>query len=391
MKRYRHTALIVLAFLMMAAFGFITNIKGVVLPSIREYFSVSYGQLGLMLFIASLGFTIATFLGGLAGDKYGQKKVLMTGFFILGTAMALMPLVESFYLFVFIMFLSNLGMGTIEIGVNSLGARIFLKNTAIMMNLLHLFYGLGATVGPKYTGWMLVNNFKWQSAYFYTIILLAAIFIYLTFSSFPEKESTVNNIKIPFREMIRDSKIWLFAAVLGFAVVLEMGIGNWLVNFLQEVRQLNENSSSFYLSFFFITFTIGRLVGGYLAEKLGYVRIILYFAVISILLFISGLVVKDHGIILFSLIGFFASIMYPTMMVIIMKEYKENTSGAMGFIVTTAILINMIFNWIIGKSTDIFGVFYGFASIAIYAALIIVFLLLLRSRLEYLREKQEAP
>ncbi|MFP4016204.1 MAG: MFS transporter [Halanaerobiales bacterium] len=389
MKRYRHTALIVLAFLMMAAFGFITNIKGVVLPSIREYFSVSYGQLGLMLFIASLGFTIATFLGGLAGDKYGQKKVLMTGFFILGTAMALMPLVESFYLFVFIMFLSNLGMGTIEIGVNSLGARIFLKNTAVMMNLLHLFYGLGATVGPKYTGWMLVNNFKWQSAYFYTIILLAAIFIYLTFSSFPEKESTVNNIKIPFREMIRDSKIWLFAAVLGFAVVLEMGIGNWLVNFLQEIRQLNENSSSFYLSFFFITFTIGRLVGGYLAEKLGYVRIILYFAVISILLFISGLVVNDHGIILFSLIGFFASIMYPTMMVIIMKEYKENTSGAMGFIVTAAILINMIFNWVIGKSTDIFGVFYGFASIAIYAALIIVFLQLLRSRLEYLREKQE--
>lgn len=384
----KNTALIILAFLMMATFGFITNIKGVVLPSIKDYFSVTYGQIGLMLFLASLGFTFGTFLGGLAGDKYGQKKVLLVGFLLLGLGMGLMPLAESFYFLVIIMFLNNIGMGTIEIGVNSLGAKIFLKNTAVMMNLLHLFYGVGATIGPKYTGLMLANNFKWQNTYFYTLALVAVIFIYLLFSNFPEQKNTDKNIKIPIKVMARDSKIWLFAAVLGFAVVLELGIGNWLVNFLQEVRHLDENSSSFYLSFFFITFTIGRLVGGYLAEKMGYVKIILYFSIASILLFLTGLIIEGWGIILFSLIGFFASIMYPTMMVIIMKEYKENTSGAMGFIVTTAILINMIFNWLIGKSTDFFGVFYGFSSILIYTTLIIFFLLLLEKKLTYLQDTQ---
>ncbi len=385
----KNTALIILAFLMMATFGFITNIKGVVLPSIKNYFSVTYGQIGLMLFLASLGFTFGTFLGGLAGDKYGQKKVLLVGFLLLGLGMGLMPLAESFYFLVIIMFLNNIGMGTIEIGVNSLGAKIFLKNTAVMMNLLHLFYGVGATIGPKYTGLMLANNFKWQNTYFYTLTLVAVIFIYLLFSNFPEQENTNKNLKIPIKVMAGDSKIWLFAAVLGFAVILELGIGNWLVNFLQEVRHLNENSSSFYLSFFFITFTIGRLVGGYLAEKIGYVKIILYFSITSIILFLAGLIIEGWGIILFSLIGFFASIMYPTMMVIIMKEYKENTSGAMGFIVTTAILINMIFNWLIGKSTDLFGVFYGFASIAIYTSLIIFFLLLLEKKLTYLQDTQK--
>jgi len=387
-KMKKNVALIILAFLMMATFGFITNIKGVVLPSIKDYFSITYGQIGLMLFIASLGFTLATFLGGLAGDKYGQKKVLLVGFLLLGLGMALMPLAESFYFLVMIMFINNIGMGTIEIGVNSLGAKIFLKNTAVMMNLLHLFYGVGATIGPKYTGWLLANNFKWQNTYFYTLALIATIFIYLLFSNFPEQENTNRNLKIPIKVMARDNKIWLFSAVLGFIVVLEMGIGNWLVNFLQEVRYLDENSSSYYLSFFFITFTFGRLVGGYLAEKIGYVKIILYFAIISITLFLSGLIIEGWGIIFFSLIGFFSSTMYPTMMVIIMKEYRENTSGAMGFIVTTAILINMVFTWLIGKSTDLFGVFYGFASIAIYTSFIILFILLLEKKLTYLQDTQ---
>ena len=153
---------------------------------------------------------------------------------------------------------------------------------------------------------------------------------------------------------------------------------------------MNENSSSFYLSFFFITFTIGRLTGGYLAEKIGYVKIILYNTVASMILFGTGLLIGNGGAIFFSFVGFFISIMYPTLMVIIMKEFTENTGSVMGFIITFAVVINMISNWLIGKSNDLFGVYYGFASVIIYAILIITFLLALEKKLTYLNREESS-
>ena len=54
MKRnfeYKH--LIVLVFLCMAIFGFIENMKGTLIPSIRQQFGVDYSAIGLMLFISS--------------------------------------------------------------------------------------------------------------------------------------------------------------------------------------------------------------------------------------------------------------------------------------------------------------------------------------------------
>lgn len=41
-----------------------------------------------------------------------------------------------FFLFAFIM---NMGMGSVEIGINAIAALVFIMNQAIMMNLLHFF------------------------------------------------------------------------------------------------------------------------------------------------------------------------------------------------------------------------------------------------------------
>ncbi len=68
--------LVAVAFASMAVFGFVENIKGTVTPSIQDAYQVSYASIGLMLFISSFGYLAATFAGGIAGDRYGQKWVI---------------------------------------------------------------------------------------------------------------------------------------------------------------------------------------------------------------------------------------------------------------------------------------------------------------------------
>ena len=48
----------------------------------------------------------------------------------------------------------------------------------------------------------------------------------------------------------------------------------------------------------------------------------------------------------------------------------------MSFVITMSALINMIFNWIIGKVNDLYGVYTGFLSFILYFIVTIVFFVL---------------
>lgn len=384
-------SLVVLAFTIMALLGFLMNLKGALIPSIKNDFNINYSNIGLMFFIGDIGFMLANLLGGIAAEKFGIKKILYLGFLAIISAIIGINFIGSFSGLVLFMTILLTGMGLFEIGLNSLGAKIFTTNTAVMMSLLHFFYGIGSSVSPKYAGSLLIRGFSWEKVYLFSLFLVGLVFIFLVLSSFPPNETTVKSDSLSIYEVVGDKKVWLFVASLGFCIVSELVISNWLINFLQEIHGLDINSASIYLTLFFITFTIGRISGGFLAERLGYVNIIIYFTAITACLISGGLILGGKWIILFSFTGFFISIMYPTIMTIITKEFKNNTTTIMGFIIASASALNMTVNWIIGKTSDNLGVFKGFASILIYIGLGFISLLLLKHNITFDKiEKEDA-
>lgn len=382
-SKRRNIQIIILAYLIMAVFGFFMNLKGPVIPSVRMGFNVNYSSIGFMILMTDVGYMIATFFGGIAAEKFGIKSILIFGFIVVILSALSMKFINAFSLYVIIMFFITLGMGCFEIGLNSLGARVFITNAAVMMNLMHLFYGVGSTISPKYAGWLLAEGISWRSVYLYSLAILLIVLVFLLVTPFPEKKEEHINSKIPFKKIVSDKKLWLFSGVLGFCIVSEIAVGNWLINFLQVIHKMNENESSMYLSFFFIAFTIGRLVGGFIVEKTGYVKALIYFTISYILFFSGGLFLGGKWTILFSLTGFSVSIMYPTIITIIMKEFKEDTTVIMGFIITASGLFNMISSWLIGKTSDLFGVYIGFASILLYISLQIILLFILKRVVKY--------
>lgn len=387
-KKYKF--LIVLVFLCMAVFGFIENFKGTLIPSIRSQFGVDYGAIGIMLLVSSFGYIFATLIGGLVADRLGKKSILMFGYILLIAAAALFYTANSFTMTVVLMLLISTGFGCMEVGVNSLGAQIFLVNSAVMMNLTHLFYGLGSTVSPKYVGTVLARNLPWNYAYAFSLVILVPSLIYLAFLRFPQTSEEDKNGKLPITQLVRNKKIWLLVGTLGFCTVAELGTANWLVNFLQEARGMSVDSSSLYMTFFFAFFMLGRLLGGMIAERLGYTKTILYFTIAGIVLIASGMLLNNRFVFLFSCVGFFVSIYFPTIMSIIMKEFRYGTSSIMGFVIAANAGINMVFNWIIGKTNDLISVSFGYLSIAIYMVLIIAFIIPLERSLTFNKNRNEA-
>src|SRR4030095_7935797 len=114
-----------------------------------------------------------------AGDRFGQKRVLAAGYGLILAAGIGMWFANSFDLTCVLMLLLNAGFGSLEVGVNSLGARIFVRNAALMMNLTHFFYGVGSMAGPEYAARMLLAGHPWGEVYAFATGVAVIVFVLL--------------------------------------------------------------------------------------------------------------------------------------------------------------------------------------------------------------------
>lgn len=271
----KHKLLFIFAFSAMLMMGYIDGLRGPLIPGIRQSFGINYSSVGAIFFIAGLGFLIATFFGGMICDKTGQKSVELFGFLCTISAIVGIFLSPVFGVFLFMMGFLNIGLGSIEIGVNSLISGIEVKNQAVVMNLLHFFYGVGASAGPRYSGQLINAGIGWRSTYLFSLSVIVSLFIYVICIKFPERPIHGREQALPVSVILRDKRVLLFGLTLGIYVSCELGVSNWLVNYLTVVYKMNELKSSNYLSLFFILFTAGRLIGGFIAERIGYFNSVL--------------------------------------------------------------------------------------------------------------------
>lgn len=382
MKIKNRYLMIAVTYSIMLIFGFVENLKGMAVPAMRSEFNVDFSAIGTMVFCGSLGYLIACFVGGALSEILGHKKVLLLGygFTIIPTFLiAYSPNIWGVSFFMFLMFC---GMGLFEVSGNILGGDVFTKNTAVMLNFMHLFYGLGSIIGPKFAGIMLTSGFTWKQYYMFGSAIVAVFFLFTLFVEFPPKAVQEEHHKVSVKNILADKSVWLLGIALGFAVTLELGTSNWFVNYLSSEYRMNENQTSYYMSLFYVTFVFGRLFGGFIAEKIGYIKCIVYFTIISTILYSLALILREKGAFLISMAGFFVAIIFPTAMAVVIKEYKKVTGAVMGFVITMSAVINMVFNWIIGKTNDVYGVYYGFISFILYAFLTIVFFILFAKALK---------
>lgn len=224
------------------------------------------------------------------------------------------------------------------------------------------------------------RGYSWKIIYLTSIILGIGFLAIILFTKFPETSTGAEGSKISVKEIIGSSKVWLISIILGLFVLMEKGVSNWLVNYLQVSRSMDVVSSTSYLTWFFITFTVGRLIFGVLADKIGYIKTLLLFTTGATILIFAGIIGQSFTV-LFSFVGLFISIMVPTVMALIMKEFTSGVGAIMGFSYTVSGTFNMVGHWIIGSINDNLGLGFGLSSIGICGILAFILLIALRKQL----------
>lgn len=354
-------------------FGFSENIKGPAIPRIQFDFMLNEAQVGTLLSLNSLGYLLACSFTAYLTRKLGIRLVTISAFVVMALSGVLMYISHQYGWFAASYFLMYIGNGMLEIGLAILGARIFIKNTGMMMNLAHGFYGLSSIVAPLIaTGLMKVTindyTLDWRGMYLVMLSLSLIPVVIALLTRFPEQEESVTE-RISFRLLLRDPVLWLTVLILTFGVVSELAVGGWLVNFLEKAYGWETVSASGMLSMFFLCFTIARLFLGLLTDKLGYTLSLIIFSLMSALCTFGALAGGEGVAFLFAASGIGIAMIYPTVMAFIAKRYPNESDTVITVTVTLMGIGSVIGNYVIGGVIELTKRMYADAEIGLLRGL----------------------
>jgi fucose permease len=346
-------------------------------------------------------------IAGIFLGRFGIKPSFLFGFSALCAGLFSLFFMPGFFLTAAALFAVFAGFGFFEVGINALATRLFITKAALLMNLLHSFYGIGAMIGPKAAG-LIANNtrFGWRYVYLFSLPLALAFFIPTIFARFPEESHGTDSAaarsstgageapslegpRKSFFDALKSPMVWLMSIALGLAVVVEMSTSNWGAMYFNDIYKINPNTDgAAFLSAFFLLFTVSRLVCGLFVEKIGYMRTILIAAFIVLAIFIAGFLLGEKGIYLLPSLGFFIAQFWPTLMAVAIVSFGRDAPVFSSAMIAIGGLLNAGVQFIIGLTNKIDPA-WGYRSTVVYTMLLIIVLVLLYRRLKEQRTENK--
>jgi fucose permease len=369
------------AFLAFFVFGFTDNLKGPTLPAVLRDLSFSYTQGGTIFMAAYMGFLVATLLTGFMSDLAGKRIVIFTAGVSLLLGITCYSVFSSFWALTAAMGLVGFGFGSIEVGGCTIVVDLHSKKRGLYLNLLSFFHGSGSLLAPLFAGVILNTGLSWRAVYRFDLILVVLLplhFLFVRHTYHRSGGKPYNLRKVGKAAFKGDMVVYYFLMV--FYVAAELGTAAWLVTFLQTAKGQTVMKSSVFFSLFYACITSGKLIGGMLVDRVGYLRIMIYASIAAIGCVAMGIFASPILAFFLPLTGFFYSIMYPTITAEVSKLHSENRGTILGILFTFAGLGGMLGPWLIGAVSDWMGITWGFSMLLLFCAGMLLALMILKSR-----------
>ncbi len=357
-------------------FGFVDNLKGATLSTLLVDLDFSYAQGGSILFGAYLGFFIATLAAGVLADSVGSRKILILAGGLISVGVLAFAGASTFWLLFGAMVVVGLGMGCIEVSGNGLIIQLHPLNRGRYLNLLTTFHGIGALLVPLYAGWLLNGGVSWRQVFQFSLplaVLLTAVFVLTPvpakIAATPAEASGFDWQAIGKLGFTRQM-IWFYTAI-AFYVGAELGIGAWIVEFLQRSKGFSLTGATGFLSLFFGMIMVGRIVGSLVVERLGYLHSVLGAAGAGLICVLIGIFGPPSLVIFVPICGLFFSIIFPTITAVVSEVNPAKTNTILGMLFAAGGAGGALGPWAIGVVSNSLGIQLGFALVAVYCLLVI--------------------
>jgi len=374
--------------------GFLTCLNDILIPHLKGIFSLNYGQALLVQF----AFFSSYFIFALPS---GKLVVMAAGALLFLPAATL----ASFPLFLSALVILAAGITALQVSANPYVTNLGPQATAASrLNLAQAFNSFGTTIAPFFGGALILGaiqaspekirsfsaamlqTYRAQQASSVRLPYLGIALMLLVLAV------AIALIKLPTTDFTRDFRpgelqtsvtgsIWshpyLLMAALGIFVYVgaEVSIGSFLINYLglPQVLSLSEKSAAHYVSFYWGGAMVGRFIGSWVLRYISTGKALAGAALIACCLVVTTMLTGGNvAMVSVIAIGFFNSIMFPSIFTLGLAGLGELTSKGSSLMVQ-AIVGGAILPLAEGHLADRVGVQHAFIIPAVCYVYIAIF------------------
>lgn len=342
-------------------FGIVMAVLGTLfgLPEMRSRLQMTLAQQGNLLLLLYLGILLATLVAGPVIDAIGNKVILVASSALVAAGMAGFTLAHSFDGAAIPAILLGLGGGGLNTSTNVLISDLYGDRRGPMLNMLGIFYGIGALCIPLLAA-AITGHIPIGPQLLFCAGLAAACALLFLAMQFPVASAAQT---FSWREALQVAR-YPGVLVLGFLLFCQSGneasIAGWTSTFVGATG-LREQTATFILAGYWAALMVGRLLAARLLKSVGKQRYILASGVgalvgASILLTNPSQDMLVAGVVI---VGLAYAGIFPTALAIAGDAYRKMAGTVFGLLFAIALLGGMSFPWAVGQISQAFGVRLG--------------------------------
>lgn len=361
------TSLTLLFFMM----GFITCLNDILVPYLKAVFNLDYAQAALVqfCFFAAYGLTSIPFSKLI--ERVGYQTGMVTGFALAALGCLLFypaVLLHTYPLFLGALFVLASGIVLLQVAANPCVSMIGSQATASSrLTMVQAFNSFGTFIAPFFGAYFILSALaKSNSAsgvvYPYLMIALVLSMIAIVLNRMnlagldTEKADTSVWGDVLKEKGLRRGMIGIFAYVGA-----EVAIGSFLVNYVMSLTEMPETQAASIVALYWAGAMLGRFIGIFSLKTYAPARVLCVHAILSIALVILSM--NTSGILaVYSmvLVGFFNSIMFPTIFTLSIKNLKAGQEKKGSGLLATAIVGGALVPLLTGLLADRIGLQHAF-------------------------------
>lgn len=344
---------------------------GVMLPSlvrqVEGRFAVDDAAFGIAFLAGALAYATSSFAGGYLTERIGRRVVLgvaalviVSGLVLEGTATTWWPAFWAGNVLV------GLGSGSIDGGMNGLVLALTTGGRGRALNLLHLFFSIGALLSPLLIGQLVSGGLEWQQVIVGTAGAALAIMVAIWIVPMPTglrhpgtaaaaAKSSRGDVG---RRRIGRRPLALLGVAIACYVAAEVGVSNWLVRFLDRA---DLDTATFALSVFWAGLALGRVVASRIADRISHARLTAVASMVAGIAIVVAVASPsiELSIAAFAVTGFAFGPVFPMIIAIGGDLYPDRVATTAGTLTAVAILGATFYPPLVGLMSASVGIGAG--------------------------------
>lgn len=342
-----------------------------ILGEIGLEYNLNNTQLGLVNSIFFLTYTIAQIPAGAFSDKFGRKKLLVTGFIIYGILTGVSGLMAGFTGFLVARALAGLSSATYFGPQFALSSEaIPEKNRTVGSAIINSGSGLGIAFGFILSSTLVLENGMSWSVPFYIFGVLTVLVGILIAAIVKEKnqdktlkqsdrleESSTKGEKVSVLSLLKNRNLLitflvLFCSIYGFTVVV-----TWLPKFLETERGFQGTQVGLIAALVPLASIPGALIASYISDRLGRKKPFAFVLIpISAIALWATVYVQDTALLITALLiyGLFGKIALDPILLATVSEHVDKSAYgiAFGLFNFIGMISSVIAPWFVGFLAD---------------------------------------